>query len=239
MTQTGEAIPSGKPTRVLVVDDEPQIRRFLKTSLSAHGYDVIEADSGGEALRLATTIEPDVIVLDLGLPDIDGTVVIQRLREWSNVPIVVLSVRGDEGAKVHALDLGADDFVVKPFGMAELLARLRAALRHRLTQLVEEPVYRSGGLVVDLIHRTVTTEGNAVQLSPREYDLLRALVLHAGKVITHQQLLRMVWGPAHDDDVQYLRVYIGQLRAKLEAEPMRPVYIQTEPGVGYRLRAAE
>lgn len=155
------------------------------------------------------------------------------------MPIVVLSVRGDEGAKVQALDLGADDFVVKPFGMAELLARLRAALRHRLTQLVEEPVYRSGGLVVDLIHRTVSTEGNAVQLSPREYDLLRALVLHAGKVITHQQLLRMVWGPAHDDDVQYLRVYIGQLRAKLEAEPMRPVYIQTEPGVGYRLRAAE
>jgi two-component system KDP operon response regulator KdpE len=239
MTLAGEAIQSGSPTRVLVVDDEPQIRRFLKTSLSAHGYEVIEADSGGVALRLATTVEPDVIVLDLGLPDMDGTVVIQRLREWSNVPIVVLSIRGDETAKVQALDLGADDFVVKPFGMAELLARLRAARRHRLTQLVEEPVYRSGGLVVDLIHRTVSTDGNAVQLSPREYDLLRALVLHAGKVITHQQLLRMVWGPAHDDDVQYLRVYIGQLRAKLEAEPMQPVYIQTEPGVGYRLRAAE
>jgi two-component system KDP operon response regulator KdpE len=239
MSLTGEAIPSGRPIRVLVVDDEPQIRRFLKTSLSVHGYEVIEADSGGEALRQATTIDPDVIVLDLGLPDMDGTVVIQRLREWSNVPIVVLSIRGDESAKVQALDLGADDFVVKPFGMGELLARLRAARRHRLTQLVEEPVYRSGGLVVDLIHRTVTSDGVAAQLSPREYELLRALVLHAGKVITHQQLLRMVWGPAHDDDVQYLRVYIGQLRAKLEAEPMRPVYIQTEPGVGYRLRAAE
>jgi two-component system KDP operon response regulator KdpE len=239
MTLNGEAIRSGSPIRVLVVDDEPQIRRFLKTSLTAHGYEVIEAGSGGEALRQATTVEADVIVLDLGLPDMDGTVVIQRLREWSNVPIVVLSIRGDEGAKVQALDLGADDFVVKPFGMAELLARLRAARRHRLTQLVEEPVYRSGGLVVDLIHRTVSTDSDPVQLSPREYDLLRALVLHAGKVITHQQLLRMVWGPAHDDDVQYLRVYIGQLRQKLEAEPMRPVYIHTEPGVGYRLRAAE
>ncbi len=226
-------------TRLLVVDDEPQIRRFLKTSLGVHGYDVIEADSGAAALRMATTAKPDMVILDLGLPDQDGAEVIKRLREWSKVPIVVLSARGEEAAKVAALDLGADDYVTKPFGMNELLARLRAALRHRLQEQGAEPVFDLGPLHVDLARRLVTRDGREVKLSPREYDLLRQLVIHAGKVLTHQHLLREVWGPAHTHDTQYLRVYVGQLRHKLEADPTHPQFITTEPGVGYRLRLEE
>lgn len=224
------------PVRLLVVDDEPQIRRFLRTSLAAHGYDVIEADSAAAALRVVTTARPDVMVLDLGLPDQDGAEVIRRIREWSAMPIVVLSARGSEEAKVAALDLGADDYVTKPFGMNELLARLRAALRHRLQEQGAEPVFAAGGLTVDLARRVVTRDGAPVNLSPREYDLLRQLVIHAGKVLTHQHLLREVWGPAHLQDTPYLRVYVGQLRQKLEADPARPNLIITEPGVGYRLR---
>jgi two-component system, OmpR family, KDP operon response regulator KdpE len=222
--------------RVLIVDDEPQIRRFLRTSLGAHGYRVIEASRGQEAIMLTTTERPEVVLLDLGLPDIDGLQVIQRLREWSTVPIIVVSVRGQEAEKIEALDAGADDYVTKPFGMGELLARIRTALRHRLQAEVEVPVFHAAGLTVDLIRRLVTVDGLEVKLTPREYDLLRVLVTHAGKVITHRQLLREVWGPASVAETHYLRVYIGQLRQKLEPDPAQPRYILTEPGVGYRLR---
>jgi two-component system KDP operon response regulator KdpE len=227
------------PTRVLIVDDEPQIRRFLRTSLSAHGYHVIEASCGREAITLTTTERPELVLLDLGLPDMDGREVIRRLREWSAVPIIVVSVRGQEAEKIAALDGGADDYVTKPFGMGELLARLRTALRHRLQAEVEEPVFHSGGLSVDLVRRVVTVDGREVKLTPKEYDLLRALVTHAGKVITHRHLLREVWGPTSVDETHYLRVYIGQLRQKLEPDPARPRYLLTEAGVGYRLRVEE
>lgn len=223
------------PTRVLVVDDEPQIRRFLKPSLAAQGYEMIEAASGAEALARAADASPQVILLDLGLPDMDGIAVIRALREWTETPIVVLSVRSREGDKVAALDAGADDYVEKPFAMGELLARLRAALRHRLRQAGEVPVFRSGDLTVDLARREVTKGVEAVKLSPKEYDLLRLLVQHAGKVVTQRQLLERVWGPAHLEDTQYLRVYIGQLRQKLGDDATHPALILTEPGVGYRL----
>lgn len=177
----------------------------------------------------------DVIILDMGLPDEDGLDVIRRIREWSQIPIIVLSVRGREADKIEALDRGADDYVTKPFGMGELLARIRAALRHRLQSEVEEPVFRSGGLTVDLARRVVSVDGREVKLTPKEYDLLHALVIHAGKVLTHQQLLREVWGPAYVNQPHYLRVYIGQLRQKIEPDPAQPRYILTEPGVGYRL----
>jgi two-component system, OmpR family, KDP operon response regulator KdpE len=222
--------------RVLIVDDEPQIRRFLRTSLSAHGYRVIEASGGREAITLTATERPELVLLDLGLADMDGLEVIHRLREWSTVPIIVVSVRGQEAVKINALDSGADDYVTKPFGMGELLARIRAALRHWLQAEVDEPAFRSSGLSVDLVRRVVTVDGREVKLTPKEYDLLRVLVTHAGKVITHQQLLREVWGPASLYETHYLRVYIGQLRQKLEPDPARPWYILTEPGVGYRLR---
>jgi two-component system KDP operon response regulator KdpE len=222
--------------RVLVVDDEPQIRRFLRTSLSAHGYRVIEASCGREAITLMTTERPELVLLDLGLPDIDGLEVIHRLREWSMVPIIVVSVRGQEVEKIDALDHGADDYVTKPFGMGELLARMRAALRHRLQAELDEPVFHAAGLTVDLARRVVTVEDREVKLTPKEYDLLRLLVTHAGKVITHQHLLREVWGPESVHETHYLRVYIGQLRQKLEPDPAQPRYLLTEPGVGYRLR---
>jgi two-component system KDP operon response regulator KdpE len=227
---------SDQPVRVLVVDDEPQIRRFLRTSLSAHGYHIVEASCGREAITQTTTERPDVVMLDLGLPDMDGLDVIHRLREWSKVPIIVVSVRGREGDKIEALDAGADDYVTKPFGMGELLARMRAALRHRLQSEVEEPLFRSGGLSVDLVRRVVMVDGGEVKLTPKEYDLLRVLVIHAGKVMTHQHLLREVWGPTSVYETHYLRVYIGQLRQKIEPDPAQPRYILTEPGVGYRLR---
>ncbi|MGB5950509.1 MAG: response regulator [Parvibaculum sp.] len=224
-------------THILVVDDEPQIRRFLRTSLGAQGYRLSEAASGADALARAQMDEPDLVILDLGLPDGDGFSVIERLREKSQVPIIVLSVRNDEKGKVHALDLGADDYVTKPFGMEELVARIRAAMRHRLQAQGEAPVFRSGDLAVDLVWRIVTVGDREVKLSAREYDLLRILVMHAGKVLTHGFLLREVWGPAHTEDVQYLRVYVRQLREKLEADPTIPRHILTETGVGYRLRA--
>jgi two-component system, OmpR family, KDP operon response regulator KdpE len=225
--------------RILIVDDEPQIRRFLRTTLSAHGYRVIEASCGREAMTLTATERPELMLLDLGLPDIEGLEVIHRLREWSTVPIIVVSVRGQEAKKIEALDSGADDYVTKPFGMGELLARIRAALRHRLQAEVDDPVFRSAGLTVDLTRRIVTVDGREVKLTPKEYDLLRVLVTHAGKVITHQHLLREVWGPGSVHETHYLRVYIGQLRQKLEPDPAQPRYILTEPGVGYRLRMDE
>ena len=225
--------------RVLIVDDEPQIRRFLRASLSAHGYRVVEASCGREAIALTTTERPELLLLDLGLPDMDGLEVIRRLREWSAVPIIVISVRGQEAEKIAALDGGADDYVTKPFGMGELLARLRAALRHRLQAEVGEPLFRCGALSVDLLRRIVSVDGREVKLTPKEYDLLRTLVTHAGKVVTHQYLLREVWGPGSLYETHYLRVYIGQLRQKIEPDPAQPRYILTEPGVGYRLRVDE
>jgi two-component system KDP operon response regulator KdpE len=223
------------PSRVLVVDDEPAIRRFLRTSLRAEGYDVVEAETGEAALAEIRRRVPDVVVLDLGLPGLDGLEVIRRVREpGSVVPIIVLTSRTDEAGKVEALDLGADDYVTKPFGIDELLARMRAALRHRLLQQGERPVFRSGDLSVDLVRRIVTVRGAEVKLSPREYDLLRLLIAHAGKVLTHRFMLREVWGG--DADVQYLRIYVRQLRQKIEADPERPQHIVTETGVGYRLR---
>ena len=230
---------SEQPIRVLVVDDEPQIRRLLRVSLAAQGYHLIEASSGGQALTRAATEQPDLVILDLGLPDMDGQEVVRRLREWTEVPIIVLSVRDRESDKVRAFDEGADDYVTKPFGMSELMARMRAALRHRLQAETRDPVFRSGDLVVDLGRRAVTVTGREVKLTPKQYDLLRVLVAHAGKVITHQQLLRQVWGPGYSEESQYLRVYVAQLRQKIEPDPTRPKYILTEPGVGYRLRDAD
>jgi len=221
--------------RILVVDDEPQIRRLLKVSLEAHDYRIVEAGSGQEGIRLAALEKPDLIVLDLGLPDLDGQDVIKRIREWSPTPIVVLSVRADESDKVAALDAGADDYVTKPFGTAELLARIRAALRHTVHAVAGAPVFISGDLQVDLEKRLVSVKGEPVRLSPKEYELLRLLVQHAGKVLTHQFILRQVWGAAHEHDVQYLRVFARQLRQKIEADSARPQLLLTEPGVGYRL----
>jgi two-component system KDP operon response regulator KdpE len=223
------------PLRVLVVDDEPAIRRFLRTSLRAEGYDLVEAETGEAALAEIKRRSPDLVMLDLGLPGLSGLEVIRRLREaGSAVPIIVLTSRVDEAGKVEALDLGADDYVTKPFGVEELLARMRAALRHRLQQEGERPIFRSGDLAVDLVRRIVTVRGAEVKLSPREYDLLRLLIQHAGKVLTHRFMLKEVWGG--DADVQYLRIYIRQLRQKIEPDPERPSHILTETGVGYRLR---
>jgi two-component system KDP operon response regulator KdpE len=228
----------GTPVRVLVVDDEPPIRRFLRTSLAAQGYDVTEAADGAGALDEIRRRPPDLLVLDLGLPGIDGIEVIRRLRGGgTTTPIIVLSSRVDQAGKVEALDLGADDYVTKPFGVDELLARIRAALRHRLQQQGEHPVFRSGDLVVDLVRRVVTVRGEEVKLSPREYDLLRLLVTHAGKVLTHRLILKEVWGG--ETDIQYLRIYIRQLRQKIEPDLDRPRHILTETGVGYRLRAVD
>ncbi len=228
-----------KRPRILVVDDEAAIRRFLKTGLGSEGYDIVEAETGAAAIDLAVKEKPDLVILDLGLPDQDGIEVLQQLRRTSLVPVVVLSVRNDEKGKVAALDLGADDYVTKPFGMSELIARVRAALRHRLQQQGEAPIFRSGDLAVDLVRRVVTLGAKEIKLSAKEYDLLRVLVMHAGKVLTHQFLLREVWGPAHTEDIQYLRVYVRTLREKLGEEPTRPRYLLTETGVGYRLKAAD
>jgi two-component system, OmpR family, KDP operon response regulator KdpE len=232
-------VTSGPPMqRVLVVDDEPPIRRFLRTGLSAQGYHVIEAEDGAQARNMLRQNAVDVIVLDLGLPGVDGFEIIKQLREQgSSIPIIVLSSRTDEAGKVRALDLGADDYVTKPFGMDELLARLRTALRHRLQQQGERPIFRVGDLSVDLVRRVVMVGDREVKLTPREYDLLRALIAHAGKVLTHRFLLHEVWGT--ETDVAYLRIYVRTLRHKIEADPDRPQLILTEQGVGYRLKAPE
>lgn len=224
------------PTTVLVVDDEPPIRRFLRTSLTAVGHRVVTAEDGAGALDALANEKPDLIILDLGLPDKSGLEVIREVRRRSAVPIIVLSVRNDERSKVEALDLGADDYISKPFGMAELMARLRAAQRHAFQAKGEISVFASGDLTVDLVRRLVTRAGQEVRLSPKEFELLRHLVTHAGKVVTHRQLLREVWGPAQADEVQYLRVFIRGLRQKLEPDPTRPTHILTELGVGYRLQ---
>ena len=224
--------------RILVVDDEPAIRRLLRSTLGVQDYAVLEAASVAQALEVLEREKVDLIILDLGLPDGDGLEVIRKLRPDSQVPIVVLSSRDDERGKVQALDAGADDYVTKPFGVEELVARIRAALRHRLLAQGSKPVFQSEGLSVDLVHRRISLNGAEVKLSPKEYDILQQLVIHAGKVLTHRHLLREVWGSENDDDVAYLRVYIRQLRGKLETDPARPALILTEPGVGYRLRVS-
>jgi len=226
--------PNG--VRVLVVDDEAAIRRYLRASLSAHGYTVFEVESGKAALEAITAERPDMVILDLGLPDVDGVEVTRLLRDWSRIPIIILSVRGQEADKIAALDAGADDYLTKPFGTGELLARMRVALR-RASQSQAEPVFVVDELAVDLSRRLVAVSGAEVQLTPTEYDLLRTLVSHAGKVLTHRQLLREVWGMGYEQETHMLRVNISNLRHKIEPDPARPHYILTEPGVGYRLRA--
>jgi two-component system KDP operon response regulator KdpE len=226
---------SEKNLRILVVDDERSIRRFLKVSLGSQ-FVILEATNGEEALSAVAAEHPDLVILDLGLPDIDGVEVTRRLREWSQVPIIVVSVRDRENDKIAALDAGADDYLTKPFGVGELMARLRAAIR-RSAQTENEPVFTSGKLAVDLGQREVRLGEQPVFLTPTEYDLLRTLVKHAGKVLTHDQLLRAVWGTGYESETHMLQVNISNLRQKIEPDPSRPTYIVTEPGVGYRLRA--
>jgi two-component system KDP operon response regulator KdpE len=225
---------SANRPRILVIDDEPQIHRFLKPALEAAGYEPVRADTAAEGLREIARKAPDAVVLDLGLPDFDGKEALTRARAFYDGPIIVLSARDKETEKIDTLDLGADDYVEKPFGVGELLARLRVALRHRLRQKGADPVVVAGDLTIDLIKRLVTRSGQAIRLSPKEYDLLAQLVEGGGKVVTHRQLLTAVWGPAHVEDVQYLRVVVAQLRQKIEPDAAAPVLIVTEPGVGYR-----
>jgi two-component system, OmpR family, KDP operon response regulator KdpE len=220
---------------VLLIEDEVQMRRFLRAALTSHGYRLIEAEKGAEAVGLVTSHNPELVLLDLGLPDIDGFEVTRRLREFSKVPLIVLSARGREDDKVAALDAGADDYVTKPFGMNELLARMRVALRHREGLATDEPVLEFEGLRIDFARHEVTREGELVKLTPLEFKLLGCLARHAGKVLTHRQLLKEVWGPSHGDDTHYLRVYMANLRKKLERDAAAPRFLLTEPGVGYRL----
>jgi two-component system KDP operon response regulator KdpE len=234
----GELGPGSKPL-VLLVEDEPQMRKFVRIALESHDYRVVEAATAAEGLQQATAYAPDAVLLDLGLPDTDGSVVIRRLREWTAVPILVISARGNEDSKVKALDGGADDYLTKPFGAAELMARLRVALRHAAqSKEVPSTLVRAGEDVeVDLVKRIVRVRGEEVHLTPIEYKLLVALLKHAGMVMTHRQLLDQVWGPGHAHQMQYLRVYMTQLRHKLERNPARPRLLVTEPGIGYRLKA--
>ncbi|HEX9091807.1 MAG TPA: response regulator [Anaerolineales bacterium] len=222
--------------RVLVVDDERAIRRYLHAALNAQGYTVYEASGGKEALNMVVADRPDLIILDLGLPDLDGAEVTRQLREWTRIPIIVLSVREQETDKIMALDAGADDYLTKPFSSGELMARMRAALRHTL-QTASEPIFETDNLKVDLTRRLVSVGNEDISLTPTEYDLLRILVQNAGRVITHRQLLRQVWGSAYESEAHLLRVNMSNLRRKIEPDPTRPRYIITEPGVGYRLRA--
>lgn len=223
-----------KGARILVIDDESQIQKLLRVALSSHGYEVAEAATGQQGLSEAAVFHPDIIILDLGLPDMDGLEVMTRLREWTQTPVIVLSAKEQEKDKILALDAGADDYLTKPFGMGELLARIRTAMRHSV-RVIDEPVLKFDDLVIDLAHRKVLVQGVEVKLTPTEYDLMKNLAIHAGKVLTHKQLLKTCWGPTYENDTHYLRVFIGQLRRKIEANPARPRHIITEPGVGYRL----
>jgi two-component system KDP operon response regulator KdpE len=222
--------------RILVVDDERAIRRFLRASLSTHGHTILEAGTGDEALAVAVEQRPDIIFLDLGLPDMDGIEVTRRLREWTQTPIIVLSVRDQEHVKIEALDAGADDYLTKPFGMGELMARVRGVLRRSLQAGAGEPLFTSDDLQVHLAHRQVLIQGKEVALTPTEYDILKTLVQNAGKVMTHQQIITKVWGGGYSEGAHLLRVNISNLRRKIESDPTRPEHIVTEPGVGYRLR---
>lgn len=229
-------ISERRGARILIADDEPAIRRAVQTNLTRHGFQIETAETGREAIERTASFRPDLVLLDLGLPDIDGLAVIRALRERGNTPIVVLSVRGQEHDKVAALDLGADDYLTKPFGVDELLARVRVALRH-----VARPatgiaaVFRTGQLSVDLEHRRVTSDGREVSLTPTEYELLKAFIAHPDKVLTDRMLLQRVWGPEYGDEAHYLHVYVARLRKKIESDPQNPRYLRTEPGVGYRL----
>ncbi len=221
--------------RILVVDDETPIRRYLRAALSAQGFAVYEAASGQEALNAVIADRPDIIILDLGLPDFDGIEVTRRLREWSQIPIIILSVREAEQDKIAALDAGADDYLTKPFSTGELMARMRVALR-RMTSKPDDPVLQVGNLEMDVSRRIVTVDENQILLTPTEYEILRLLLQNAGKVLTHRQLLRQVWGTAYESEMHILRVNISNLRRKIEPDPSRPHYLLTEPGVGYRIR---
>lgn len=220
--------------RVLVVDDEPQIQRFLRPALTAAGYEVIEAGTGAQALKAIATMAPDLIILDLGLPDMDGKEVVQNVRGWSELPIIILSARDRESEKIAALDLGADNYIEKPFGIGELTARIRTALRHRTREDGGVTEISVDGLHIDTVRRLITRDDTPIHLTPKEYDLVLMLARHAGRVVTHKALLTSVWGPAHADDLHYLRVFVGQVRGKIERDPSSPAIIRTEPGVGYR-----
>lgn len=236
ITPARAEIPTGS---VLVIDDEPQIRKFLSISLGTQGYPVIEAAQGEEGLRKCALEKPSVVILDLGLPDLDGRDVIARIREWSDVPIIVLSVRAQESEKVRALDAGANDYVQKPFGIAELLARIRVALRTRQATETDAARIDIGGLSVDFLARRVMVDGEAVKLTRKEFEIIRLLAQNAGRILTHQFILRSLWGPAQEQETHYLRIYIGHLRQKLKDDPANPRFIETEPGVGYRLISPE
>lgn len=223
-----------KGQRILIIDDETQIRRFLRVALTSHGYVVKDASTGREGLEAVAMFSPDLVVLDLGLPDLDGLDVVRQMREWTKVPIIILSVKEQESDKITALDFGADDYVTKPFGMGELLARIRAAIRHSVG-VDDQPVMHFDDLTLDLLHRRITRDDHEIKLTLTEYEIVKNLAINAGKVMTHGYLLRTVWGPSYEKEVQYLRVYIGQIRRKLERDPSRPRHIITEPGVGYRL----
>lgn len=227
----------GEGARVLVIDDEKQIRRMLKTALTGYGFTTAEAATGRDGLTETSVFHPDLVILDLGLPDMDGVEVVKRLREWTRVPVIILSVREHEEDKIYALDAGADDYVTKPFSMGELLARIRVALRHT-TGRSEEPVLQFGDLTLDIPRRVVLVRGQETKLTPTEYEILKHLALQAGKVVTHRQLLKAIWGPNYQDETHYLRIYIGQIRHKIEPDPSQPTIILTEPGVGYRLAAS-
>jgi len=220
--------------RILVIDDEPQMHRFLQPALTAAGFEPLRADTGADGLRAIATASPDAVVLDLGLPDMDGKDLLRAARAFYSGPVLVLSARDREVEKIASLDIGADDYVQKPFGVGEFLARLRVALRHRLERIGAEPVIEAGDLEIDLVKRMVSRAGEPVRLSPKEYELLARLAEGDGRVLTHRQLLTAIWGPAHVDDLPYLRVLVGQLRQKIESEPASPKRILTEPGVGYR-----
>ena len=222
-------------TRVLVVDDEAAILRFLKPALEANGYEMVSAGTVAEGLKRAAAESPDIVLLDLGLPDGDGKDVIRQVRQWSDVSIIVLSAREREAEKIEALDLGADDYVNKPFNVGELMARMRAATRHRMQRKAETPVLRVGDLEIDSVRHRATRPSGELKLTPKEFELLSFLARHTGRVLTHKQILTAVWGPAHAEDTQYLRVYVGQLRQKIEQRPDDPRLILTEPGIGYRI----
>ena len=228
-------MPDKGSKRILVIDDEPQIRKLLRASLEAHGYEVREAAAGREGISQTAVYKPDLVLVDLGLPDMDGKEVVEHLRGWTQVPIIILTVREQEQEKIAALDVGADDYVTKPFSVGELVARIRVSLRRSLAAVDNEPTLTCGELSVDLNLRRVTVRGEEVKLTPTEYDILKVLIQHAGRVLTHKQLLKAVWGNEYGEDTQYVRVYIGQLRRKIEDDPARPRHIITESGVGYRL----
>jgi len=223
-----------KGPRILIIDDETQIRRFLRVTLTEHGYVVKDVGTGKEGLDVIAKFCPDLVVLDLGLPDIDGLDAVRQIREWSKVPVIILSVKDQETDKIAALDAGANDYVTKPFGMGELLARIRAAMRH-IVETDDQPALKFDDLVIDLVHRRITVKDKEIKLTLTEYEVVKNLAIYGGKVITHRALLRTVWGQSYENEVQYLRVYISQIRHKLERDPSRPKHIITEPGVGYRL----